>query len=225
MKNKEKKNKKGIFIIVTLSIILTVSIIFNIFLFNKKNIIEYKNDENIIFFGDSITEGYRLDKYFPKKNVVNKGISGNRTTDLVNRIDKDVYEYNPSKTLILIGINDLAMETEKEDILENIQLIINGLQINRKNSEIYVESVYPVNKDLIIEKNTSFAYTLDNVKVMNLNNDLKKMCEENDITYIDVYSKLIDDNNNLKSNYTYDGVHLTDLGYLKITSVLKDYVK
>lgn len=224
MKNKEKKSKKVIFIITTLSIILTISIVFNILLFNKSNKVEYKNDENIIFFGDSITEIYNLNKYYPKRNVVNKGVSGNKTTDLVNRINEDVYEYNPSKVFLLVGINDLAADTEQEDILENIQLIINGIQINRKNSEIYVESVYPINKDLIMEHGTNFAYTLDNNKVMNLNNELKKLCKENDITYIDVYSKLIDENNELKGNYTKDGIHLSDLGYLKVTSELKKYV-
>ena len=76
-------------------------------------------DENIVFFGDSITEVYKVDEFFPKRNVINSGISGDRTENLLERMD-DVYRYNPSKVFLLIGINDLNREKSIDEITKNI---------------------------------------------------------------------------------------------------------
>lgn len=194
MKKKNSKLFKTLLNII-IAVLLCLSIGFNIFLFTKDNKVEIKNDENIIFFGDSITHAYSLNKYYPKKNVINKGTNGDKTVDLINRINTDVYEYNPSKIFILIGINDLAMGYENQDILSNLQQIINGIKINRKKTKIYIESIYPINREKAVETNTFFVFNIDNANIMKLNNDIKNMCEENDITYIDVYSKMVDGNN------------------------------
>ena len=223
MKKSEDKSIKRSILVVVIFILLVLSLGLNVFLFVNKNV-EYKNDENIIFFGDSITSGYSLSKFYPKKNVINKGISGNQTVDLINRINTDVYEYNPSKVFLLIGVNDMAVGNQNADILSNIQQIINGIKINREAAEIYVESIYPVNKEMIISHDTTFALGIENANIIKLNSELEKLCKENDVTYIDVYDKIVDENNNLRQNYTYDGIHLTDYGYLKITSILKEYL-
>ena len=222
----EKNSEQKFFYLCSIaSFLLFISLIFNVVLIVNKPIIKYENDENIIFFGDSITRGYDLEKFFPKNNVINKGVGGNKTGDLLDRVKEDVYEHNPSKVFMLIGINDLCGELDQEDIVFNIQNLISEIKLNRNKTEIYVESVYPVNTKIIKEKDLKYALPLDNKKVISLNKEIKKVCEENDVTYIDLYSKLLDKEGNLKELYTKDGLHLNNLGYLKVTSVLKKYVK
>ena len=222
----EKTSEQKFFYLCSIaSFLLFISLVFNVVLIVNKPIIKYENDENIIFFGDSITRGYDLEKFFPKNNVINKGVGGNRTGDLLDRVKEDVYEHNPSKVFMLIGINDLCGELDQEDIVFNIQNLISEIKLNRNKTEIYVESVYPVNTKIIKEKDLKYAFPLDNKKVISLNKEIKKVCEENDVTYIDLYSKLLDKEGNLKELYTKDGLHLNNLGYLKVTSVLKEYVK
>jgi lysophospholipase L1-like esterase len=222
--DKKDGEQKFFYLCSIASLLLFVSLVFNVILIVNKPIIKYENDENIIFFGDSITHGYDLDRFYPNNNVINKGIGGNRTGDLLDRVRKDVYEHNPSKVFLLIGINDLCGELDQEDIVFNIQSLINEIKQNRSKTEIYVESVYPVNPKIIKDKDVKFALPLNNKKVMNLNKAIKEVCEEEKVTYIDLYDKLLDKEGNLKNLYTNDGLHLNNLGYLKVTSVLKEYV-
>ena len=105
--------------------------------------------ENIVFLGDSITEYYDLETYYSDYNIVNSGISGNTTDDIINDMKKRVYQYNPSKVFLLIGTNDLNKGKTKDEIVENIEKIITEIKENRKNSIIYLESIYPVNKEMI----------------------------------------------------------------------------
>lgn len=223
----EKKNEKRTLnkmIMITLSILLIISLTFNICFTRDKYETNYNNDENIIFFGDSITEQYDLFKYYPQKNVINRGISGNKTEDLINRINKDVYVYNPSKIFLLIGINDLLNSVYREDILSNIQTIINGIKVNRKRANLYVESIYPINAEKIRNLNLGYADNTNNKEIRNINKKIRKICEESNVTYIDVYSELVDEDGNLKNLYTIEGLHLNNLGYLKVTSVLEKYI-
>ena len=122
---------------------LLVSIVCNLISLSpeKKEEVKIVTDQNIVFFGDSITEAYKVEEFFPDTFVVNSGIGGNRTKQLLDRIKQDVYSYNPSKVFILIGINDLNGGVSEEEILDNIQKVINGIKINRKYANIYIESI------------------------------------------------------------------------------------
>lgn len=221
---KYKKYKRLTVVYIIISLILIASITFNIILLNSKNK-EYIVDENIVFFGDSITKKYNTDEFYPDHNVVNNGISGNKTLDLLERIENDVYKFNPSKVFLLIGINDLNHDVSEKEILNNIQKIVNGIKANRKYSKIYIESVYPINRDSLNENEYEFNDEITNERLKKFNDRLETLCYENGITYIDVFSELIDENGNLKENYTIEGLHLNDLGYFKVTNVLDKYIK
>lgn len=220
------KLKKILFISIS-SILIIASIIFlSLYLYIQNKLNNAKiQDENIVFFGDSITAGYNVKEFFDEYHVVNSGINGNITKDLLDRIETDLYDYNPSKVIILIGTNDIRANISDEDIIDNIKNIVNGIRKNRKNAEIYIQSIYPINRDVDKEywKDVNSEYY--NKHIIKLNKLIKNLCKEENITYIDVYSKLIDDNGNLKSAYTKEGLHLNDLGYYKVTNVLKGYLK
>lgn len=222
MKKKEKISINSKIIIIILSVLLLISLVINIYLFSiKKNI--NLLDENIVFFGDSITSGYKIEEFYPKNNVINSGISGNVTNDLLERMD-DVYRYNPSKVFLLIGINDLNREKSIDEITKNIQKIINNIKANRKYTKIYIESVYPINRNVFEEKNYSFNEKINNDIIKELNNKIKILCKENKIQYIDVYNSLLDNDGSLKDIYTNEGLHLSDLGYFKVTTSLNKYI-
>ena len=86
-----------------------------------------------------------------------------------------------------------------------------------------IESIYPINRDMNTEYwDNKPDYT--NEHIIKLNKSIKKMCKKYNIKYIDVYSSLLDDQGNLKKIYSIDGLHLTDLGYYKVTKVIKKYI-
>lgn len=222
MKKKKKIVISSKTVIIILSILLLISLVINIYFFDVKKT-SIVLDENIVFFGDSITNGYKIEEFYPKNNVINSGISGDTTEDLLERME-DVYKYNPSKVFILIGINDLNRGKSIDEILDNIQRIVNNIKTNREYTNIYIESVYPINRNVFEDKDYSFNNDINNDTIKELNDRLSNLCKENSIQYVDVYNNLIDSEGNLKEDYTREGLHLTDLGYFKVTSSLSKYI-
>lgn len=193
---------------------------------NKSKLENIKEqDENIVFFGDSITEGYNVKEFYDEFRVVNSGISGNITEDLINRIDRDLYNYNPSTVIIQIGTNDIRASIKDEDIIKNLKTIIKGIRKNRKNASILIESIYPINREMDEEYWKDVNPDYNNKHITKLNKEIKELCKKEHIKYIDIYSKLLDDNKNLKEVYSKEGLHLTDLGYYKVTKIIKEYLK
>lgn len=217
---------KKVFQITLVSILVVITVLSLIgSIINKSKLESIKaQDENIVFFGDSITEGYNVKEFFDEYRVVNSGISGNTTKDLINRIDNDLYDYNPSIIIIEIGTNDLRAGIKDEEIINNLKIIIKGIRKNRKNASILIESIYPINRNMCKDdwNNTSPDYT--NKHIIELNKKIKKLCKQEHIKYIDVFQSLLDEEKNLKEVYSKDGLHPTDLGYYKVTKIIKKYL-
>lgn len=182
-----------------------------------------RKSENIVFLGDSITDWYPLEEIYGDLPIVNSGVAGYETHDILERLDDMVYKYNPTKVFILIGTNDLKYKDEdenEEEIAQNIEKIIKNIQKNRSNAKIYVQSIYPVNKEI---KN-DYTEERNNDEIIEVNKMIKEYCEENNVNYIDMFNALADDNGNFSEDYTKDGLHPTDLGYAKITVELLKYI-
>ncbi len=190
-----------------------------------KTVEEKVIDDNYLFLGDSITDFYDLDKYYEGLPVVNSGISGNRTTDILDDMKNRVYGYNPSKVFLLIGVNDYLDDKSDDEIVNNIKKIIELIMENRPYAKIYLESIYPVNKTDNDKISLSMVSSRDNERIVQTNKKLKQYCDEKKITYIDLYSKLVDDEGNLKLDYTKEGLHLSDEGYKVVTEEISKYIK
>ena len=221
------KNFKKILQIALVSILIIITLLSVISsVINKSKLESIKEqDENIVFYGDSITEGYNVKEFYDEFRVVNSGISGNTTEDLINRIDRDLYNYNPSTVIIQIGTNDIRASIKDEDIIKNLKSIIKGIRKNRKNASILIESIYPINREMDEEYWKDVNPDYNNKHITKLNKEIKELCKKEHIKYIDIYSKLLDDNKNLKEVYSKEGLHLTDLGYYKVTKIIKEYLK
>lgn len=192
----------------------------------KEEVVEKVVDNNYLFLGDSITEQYDLKEYYEDYPVVNSGVSGDFVSSIVIDMKKRVYDYNPSKVFLLIGINDLRKGNDASEIVSNTKEIIELIKENRPYSEIYLESIYPINKtddDKVSDsvKNIKF----DNEKIIEVNDLLKDLAKDEKITYVDLYNKLIDDDGNLNISYTKDGLHISSEGYECITKELMKYIK
>ena len=182
---------------------------------------------NIVMLGDSITDFYDLDKYYGSDElIVNSGINGNKTSDILDNIKNRVYAYNPSKIFLLIGVNDILYDNASSDkVIEQIDEIVKETNEKLPNTKIYIESIYPVNSDWKDNYDNSARDPYEtNQTILDTNKLLKQYCLDNDYNYIDVYSSLVDDNNTLNSNYTNDGLHPNDNGYEVITKILKKYM-
>ncbi len=176
--------------------------------------------ENIVFLGDSITDNYDLETYFPDVSLVNSGISGDATQEILKDMKNRVYRYNPSKVILLIGTNDIAQGKTAEETFESIKKIVEEIQDNRKQAKIYIQSVYPVNETIDEE----IVGQRNNEDIIALNQKLEEYCIDKKLVYIDIYNSLIDENKRLMKEYTKEGLHISKKGYELITEKLKKYI-
>lgn len=222
----EKNIKEYIFIGISIVLFIILIFVINYSLDLNKDYKKIENQfikekQNYVFLGDSITYGYPLDEFYDKYYVVNSGINGNKTTDILKNLDERLYRYNPTKVFLLIGINDMAAQEKNKTILKNIENIIVKIQKKRPYTKIYVESVYPLGK----KPDSKSMQKVKNDKIIELNKGIKKICNKHNLTYINVHDGLVDEDGYMKKKYSEDGVHPNGLGYYKVTTILKKYVK
>lgn len=212
--------KKLIFLYRIVSVILIIFLCFMYTQYANEECTEEKviniTNPNYVFLGDSITDFYDLKKYYGEDlPIVNSGINGNIVEHILDNLDTRVYQYNPSKVILLIGINNyIVCDDSVNTVVEGIGEIVKQIKEKLPNCEIYVESIYPMNND-----HQKFIST---EKIKETNNEIEKICNKYDVKYIDIFSKLIDnETNQLNKKYSDDGLHMNEEGYKIITEIVK----
>ncbi|EJG02662.1 GDSL-type esterase/lipase family protein [Flavobacterium sp. F52] len=178
-------------------------------------------DKNeIILLGDSITNCANWEEIFPDKKVKNRGISGDITLGVLDRMD-EVVGSKPKKVFILIGINDIAQKISPEKILENYQNIILKLKNDSPRTRVYIQSILPTNDEFDTFKNHQGKMQM----IKEINIELEKLAKENKVEFINLFPYFLDQNGKLSKSYTNDGLHLLGPGYLLWASIIKKYIE
>lgn len=172
-------------------------------------------DNATVFLGDSLTFRTEWNELFPDETVLNRGIEGDTTQGVYDRLD-DVVDEEPVKIFLLIGINDLLQGEDQKTIVKNYQRILDKLKSSLPDTTVYVQSLFPINSD----QHTDFT---NNQDVNDLNKQIKAMARDKGYDYIDIHSKLMKDNQ-LNENYTEDGLHLNGQGYSVWVHTIQDKV-
>ena len=161
---------------------------------------------DVAFIGDSLTDGYDLETYYPEMKVINRGIGGDTTHGVLARLDTSIIEPAPRVVVMMIGTNNLGdMFTDYEEILIK-------LKSELPDTKVVILSIPPSCGDYA-SRNGQIA--INNVKI-------KSRAEKYDYTYVDVFTPLFDfERNELRAEYTTDGLHFTPLGYEVITAEVK----
>ncbi len=177
-------------------------------------------DDNYLFLGDFLTDDYDLEEYFKDTFVVKSANRDDKVTDFLRELEDRVYKYNPSDVFIEIGLNDVLDDKDEEEVVTKITEIVDRIKENRSYAKVYVESIYPVNREMdddLLEN--------ANEKSTKINEKLRSMAEEKDVTYIDIYDLLADKDGNLSEEYTDDGKSLNEDAYKLITDEIKKYME
>lgn len=176
---------------------------------------------DIVFLGNSITDGCEWAELFNNRHVKNRGISADRSGWLLDRLDP-IIEGHPKKLFLLIGTNDLAAGVTPEEIVANVAKLIDRFRNESRWTKIYVQSILPVNgKDFSKYKN-HYAHSH---LIVPTNKKLEALCDEKEVTYLDVWGALADHDGKLDKRYTNDGLHLMGEGYLVWRDAIKYHVK
>lgn len=175
------------------------------------------NKEEIIFLGDSLIEICEWNELFSSPLIKNRGISGDTTYGVLNRLE-EVTEAKPRKIFMMLGINDIGKCRSTQSIIDDYEKILNKIKIDSPSTKIYVHSVLPINKEKFIT-HTKVEEILD------LNSALNKLCDKLQVKYINLYPLFVTSDNKLNPKYTTGGIHLNGDGYLIWKEAIKDLCK
>ncbi|NEU73548.1 G-D-S-L family lipolytic protein [Hassallia byssoidea VB512170] len=174
------------------------------------------SESDIIMLGDSITDEGEWTELLGL-NVKNRGISGDTTERILHRLNT-ILESKPKQIFLMIGINDLINDGKSVTAtLEQYKNILRDLKEKTPKTKVFVQSVLPVN-------NKVYLYWQDNNNVLKINSGLKNLAKEFNYEYIDIFSLLLDSENQLDAQYTVDGLHLNGQAYLVWKTVIEKYM-
>lgn len=212
-------------LIATITLVLCTAAVFaqSEYNYQRRSLFEQLpiSSKDIVFLGNSITDGGEWSELLANPHVKNRGISGDRTDWMLDRLDP-IVSGQPKKLFLLIGTNDLAANISAEEVLSNIRKIVERFQNESPRTKLYIQSVFPVNNAF---KKYASKHGRHDADIVTVNKGLQALCAEKGLVYIDLWTPLADENGKLNKAYTNDGLHLMGEGYLVWRDIVKPYVK
>ena len=201
-----------------------------------KVINQYAKKGQILFVGSSLMEFFpinELQQTLKKQYIIyNRGIGGYVTSELLNSMEECIFELEPSKIFINIGTNDIGAISEdytKEKFLENYDDILTQIGKRLPKCKVYVMAYYPCNSKADFDgidkdmKEMLFK-SRNNVSILEANKDVEILAKRHGFEFINVNEGLMDEEGNLKKEFSTDGIHMFANGYSVILNNLEKYL-
>jgi lysophospholipase L1-like esterase len=166
--------------------------------------------KRVVFLGDSITDGWKLAQSFPGKPYVNRGISGQVTSQMLVRMYPDVIDLKPAAVILLAGTNDIARNNGPMTLTmieENIAAITELAQLH--GIKVILCAVMPIS-DYTQRKQTEHRPPAD---ILSLNTWMRDYAAKMKAVYADYYAAVVDDKGMLRQAISGDGLHPNADGY------------
>ena len=175
----------------------------------------------VVFYGDSITEGWIDDEFFKSVDGIPMGVSGMTTCQLLCRFRVDVINLRPKYVAIMCGTNDIAQNIGPIELETAVGNIVSMCELAKYNGiEPLVCSVTPC---------SGYAWRPDlgnpTEKIRTFNALLRQYCDEAGVQYVDYYGALDSGDGSLAPENTKDKGHLTMKAYKILESVITPYLK
>ena len=178
--------------------------------------------DRIVLVGDSITEGWTEfnPEFFQENNMINRGISGQTTPQMLIRFKQDAVHLNPKLIIINGGTNDIWGNTGPSTPDMIIDNLCSMAEIAAKNDiNVALSTILPVYKyperDDIIDPPKTISL---------INSVLLDYCKKNGLTFLDYYTPMVDVKKGLNSDYGTDGVHPNKEGYNVMENVVREAI-
>ncbi len=175
---------------------------------------------DIVFLGNSITDGGEFNELFNMANIKNRGIRSDIITGVEKRLGQ-VTSGEPAKIFLLIGINDISHGHTVDELARRYERLVKKIREESPSTRLYLQSVMPINncfkryKGLIGKEQT----------IKDLNGRIREIATEHGATYIDLWTFLANQEGKLDPGFTNDGLHLNGRGYRVWTRGIENFVK
>ncbi|WP_243124416.1 GDSL-type esterase/lipase family protein [Clostridium sp. AWRP] len=188
----------------------------------------------ILFVGSSLMEFFPINEMqqtLEKDCIIyNRGIAGFVTTELLASMNECIFELEPSKIFINIGTNDMnTPDYKKESLIENYDKILTQISEKLPNCKVYLMAYYPLNAKadfpgLDEEFKKSRFKTRTNTVIVEANKDVEKLAKKHNYKFINVNDGLMDEEGNLKEEFSIEGIHMWPNAYSVILENMKKYL-
>ena len=179
-----------------------------------------KNERRVIFMGDSITEEWSnlYPEYFIGRGYINRGIGGQTTSQMLIRFKPDVVDLKPEIVVVLAGTNDIAENTGPSNAKMITDNIFSMAEIAKAyQMKVVLSSILPVYEYDWAKEIKDLPSTIQAV-----NEALKQYASDHELIYLDYFSSMVDERQGLNSDYTSDGVHPNESGYILMSSLAEE---
>lgn len=167
-----------------------------------------KGNADLIFIGDSITQGWEgpgkdtWQKYYEKRNAVNLGISGDCTQHVLWRLDNgNIQGISPKVAVIMIGTNN--SNDKAEEIAAGIEAIVKKLREKLPQTKVLLLAIFPRE-----EKPGELR-----AKLIKVNEIIAKLADGKMIQFLDIGPRFLEKDGTLPKDIMPDALHPNSKGY------------
>ena len=182
----------------------------------------------ILFAGSSLMEMYPVERFAAERGyrVINRGVGGFVTDELLEHIDTCILDLKPSALFINIGTNDLSRpERSIAEMMERYGEILARTKAALPGIHLYLMAYYPVNPEAASEEMKACLQIRTNAKLLEANREVEKLARAHGAVYLDVNAPLKDGLGRLKAEYTLEGMHISEEGYRAIHPLVETWIE
>lgn len=170
----------------------------------------------ILFVGSSSIRMWKVDKSFPKKDVINRGFGGSEIADSIHFAPRIILKHKPRIIVLYAGDNDIARGKSPEQVSNDFKAFVQTIHEALPKTKIAFLAIKPsIKRWNLVEK------------MKKANAMIVKQCEENEnLSYVDIFKPMLGEDGKPKSElFAKDGLHLNPQGYQLWTKVLTPHLK
>lgn len=188
------------------------------------------NSADIVFLGNSLTQGGKWSEYFGKTGealaakgggIRNRGIIGDDAPGIYDRLNQ-ILPGKPAKIFLLVGVNDISHNIPADSVLSLAGKVVERIRRESPGTKLYLQSLLPVNE----QKNKYKSMTGKAGVIREVNAGLEKLAKDYGIRFIRLYPHFTEKGSEqLEPSLTNDGLHINEKGYAIWVKQIKKYVK
>lgn len=191
----------------------------------KEKLERFKRLNAYVIPGQTVLAGSSLMEQFPiyefqqdfpiPVKLYNRGVGGFTTPELLDNLDVCVCNLKPSRLFLNIGTNDLSNPDYKlETLIANYETILQRILEKLPKVKIYLLAYYPVNPSAAdsFYMKAIFQHRT-NARIREANEAVERLAKKYNALFLDLNAGLLDENGELKAEYTIEGMHMYANGY------------
>ena len=183
---------------------------------------KYARKGEILFVGSSLMEHFPINEILMSRKmdlcIYNRGISGYTIPELLESMDEQIFDLEPSVIFINIGTNDISKpEMTKEQFEADYRKVLGLIKDRLPKTKVYVMAFYPVNVEVAKKvkawPEAPVAAELRLERLEEANEITAGLADEFGYTFINVNQGLTGENGQTLEEYSSDGIHLWPSAY------------